>query len=56
MAMQYNNQMRSRIIQGIFIIIFTVIIVQLLNLQLFSSKYRIQAESNAILRKVVYPD
>ncbi|ANI89907.1 penicillin-binding protein 2 [Arachidicoccus ginsenosidimutans] len=56
MAIQNNNQVRSRIILGIFAVIFAVILVQLLNLQLFSSKYRIQAENNAILRKVVYPD
>ncbi len=30
--------------------------MQLLHLQLFSSDYRLQAENNAIYRKVVYPD
>ncbi len=50
------NQSRSRVIQLIFIAVFLVISVQLLNLQLFSSDYKIQAENNAIFRKVVYPD
>ncbi|HEY0298375.1 MAG TPA: penicillin-binding protein 2, partial [Arachidicoccus sp.] len=56
MVAQNNNQIRSRIILGIFVIVFAVIVAQLLNLQLFSSKYRIQAENNAIFRKVQYPD
>ncbi|TAF95477.1 MAG: penicillin-binding protein 2, partial [Bacteroidetes bacterium] len=51
-----QHQQRSRIIQVLFLGVFLVIVGQLLNLQLFSSKYRIQAESNAIYRKVVYPD
>ena len=55
-ARNNNNQIRSRVILGIFVAIFTIIVVQLLNLQLFSSKYRIQAVNNAILRRVVYPD
>lgn len=56
MIIQNNNQVRSRIIMGIFIAVFTIITGQLLNLQLFSAKYRIQAENNAIYRKVQYPD
>ncbi|WP_153796291.1 penicillin-binding protein 2 [Foetidibacter luteolus] len=54
--MPVYNQSRSRVIQIIFIAIFLIIVAQLLNLQLFSSKYKLQAESNAIYRKVVYPD
>ena len=54
--MPVYNQSRSRIIQIIFILIFLVIIGQLLNLQIFSTKYKLQAENNAIYRKVVYPD
>ena len=56
MATQNNNQSRSRIILGIFIVVFAIIMTQLLNLQLFSPKYRLQAENNAIFRKVIYPD
>jgi penicillin-binding protein 2 len=54
--MPVYNQSRSRVIQLIFIAIFLVIIGQLLHLQLFSSDLKIQAENNAIFRKVVYPD
>jgi len=35
---------------------FLVIILQLANLQLFSSKYRIQADDQGTFRKVIYPD
>ena len=54
--MPVYNQSRSRIIQLIFIAIFLVILVQLVHLQLFSSDLKIQAENNAIFRKVIYPD
>jgi penicillin-binding protein 2 len=54
--MRVYNQSRSRIIQVIFIGLFLIIIAQLLHLQIFSSEYRMQAENNAIYRKVVYPD
>ncbi|MGI8950467.1 MAG: penicillin-binding protein 2 [Chitinophagaceae bacterium] len=54
--MLVNNQNRSRIIQIIFVAIFLIILVQLLHLQIFSSSYKLQAENNAIYRKVVYPD
>ncbi len=37
-------------------VVFLVIIGQLVNLQLFSVKYKLAAENNAILRKVIYPD
>ncbi|MDE1193500.1 MAG: penicillin-binding protein 2 [Arachidicoccus sp.] len=56
MLVQNNNHIRNRIILGIFTAVFAIIIIQLLNLQLFSPKYKIQAENNAILRKVQYPD
>jgi penicillin-binding protein 2 len=50
------NQSRGRIIQIIFAIVFLVIAGQLINLQVFSVKYKLAAENNAILRKVIYPD
>jgi penicillin-binding protein 2 len=50
------NQSRGRIVQIIFAVVFLVIIGQLVNLQLFSVKYKLAAENNAILRKVIYPD
>lgn len=54
--MSEYNQGRSRIIQIIFAAVFLIIVLQLMNLQIFSSEYTTQAESNAIYRKVVYPD
>lgn len=54
--MPVYNQSRSRIIKIIFIVIFLLIVAQLLNLQIFSTEYKLQAENNAIYRKVVYPD
>jgi len=54
--MPVYNQSRSRIIQIIFILIFLVIILQLLNLQIFTSEYKLEAQSNAVYRKVIYPD
>jgi penicillin-binding protein 2 len=54
--MPVNNQPRSRIILAIFLAIFLIIFGQLMHLQIFSSAYKIQAENNAIYRKVVYPD
>jgi penicillin-binding protein 2 len=40
----------------VFIGMFLVIFLQLINLQLFSSKYKIDAENQGIFRKVIYPD
>ena len=54
--MPVYNQSRSRVIQIIFVIVFIVIVGQLINLQVFSSKFRIDADRNAMYRKVIYPD
>ncbi|HEY2726571.1 MAG TPA: penicillin-binding transpeptidase domain-containing protein, partial [Parafilimonas sp.] len=54
--MPVYNTSRSRIIQVIFILVFLLIILQLLNLQIFSTEYKLQAENNAVYRKVIYPD
>ena len=40
----------------VFIGMFVVILLQLMNLQLFSPNYRIQAEDQGTFRKVIYPD
>ncbi len=50
------NQSRGGVIQIIFVVVFVVILGQLINLQLFSVKYKLAAENNAIFRKVIYPD
>ena len=54
--MSANNQNRSRVIQIIFASVFIIITAQLIHLQIFSSKYKLAAENNAIYRKIVYPD
>ena len=40
----------------VFAGMFVIIILQLMNLQLFSSKYKAQAEDQGTFRKVIYPD
>lgn len=54
--MSIFNQSRSVVIKIIFAAVFIIILAQLINLQVFSSKYRLAAENNAIYRKVIYPD
>jgi penicillin-binding protein 2 len=54
--MSVFNQNRSRVVQTIFAATFILIILQLINIQLISSKYKHEAESNAYLRKVIYPN
>jgi penicillin-binding protein 2 len=50
------NQSRSNIIRLIFLGIFLIMLVQLLNLQVFSGKYQQLAMDNAVFPKVRYPD
>ncbi|NDA61322.1 MAG: penicillin-binding protein 2 [Chitinophagia bacterium] len=50
------TQSRGRIIQLIFAAVVLVIILQLANLQIFSTKYKLAAENNALYRKIIYPD
>ncbi len=40
----------------VFTGMFVIIILQLMNLQLFSSKYKLAADDQGIFRKVIYPD
>ncbi|MFP5039855.1 penicillin-binding protein 2 [Parasediminibacterium sp. JCM 36343] len=54
--MSVFNQSRSGIIQIAFGLMFMIILGQLINLQVFSSKYKLAAENNAIYRKIIYPD
>lgn len=49
------NQSRSYIIRIIFGAAFFLMLGQLLNLQVFSSKYQQLAQDNAVFRKIVYP-
>lgn len=50
------NQSRRNVIQLVFAGIFVIIILQLANLQIFSSKYKIMADDQGKFRKVIYPD
>ena len=54
--MSVFNQNRSGVIQIIFAAVFIIVIIQLIHIQIFSSKYQLAAENNAIYRKIVYPD
>lgn len=54
--MSVFNQSRGRIIQIIIGLVFIVITAQLINLQIFSTQYKLAAENNAIYRKIIYPD
>ena len=40
----------------VFIGLFVIILLQLANLQLFSTKYRILADDQGTFKKVIYPD
>lgn len=50
------NQSRSRVIRLIFLLCFLVILAQLMNLQVFSSKYSKLAMDNAVYQKIVWPE
>ncbi|MDE3213834.1 MAG: penicillin-binding protein 2, partial [Bacteroidota bacterium] len=50
------NQSRQNIIKALFILMALVIIVRLMDLQLFSNKYSILADEQGKFRKVIYPD
>jgi penicillin-binding protein 2 len=50
------NQNRKNIIMLAFAGVFFIIVIQLANLQLFSSKYKIMADDQGKFRKVIYPD
>jgi len=50
------NQSRSNIIRLIFGVMFLIIVAQLFNLQIFSSKYKALAQQNALFPKRIYPN
>lgn len=54
--MSVFNQSRKNVIMLFFAGIFLIVVLQLMNLQIFSSKYKIQAEDQGTFRKVIYPD
>jgi len=54
--MALYNSNRGGIIQMIIGIVITIIIGQLVSLQIFSNKYKLAADNNAIFRRIIYPD
>ena len=50
------NQSRKNIIIAMFILMSLVIIIRLLNLQVFDTKYSVMADEQGKFRKVIYPD
>lgn len=54
--MSVFNQSRTYIIRIIFLSVLAIIALQLINLQLFSSKYDKLAQDNAVFPKIVYPE
>jgi penicillin-binding protein 2 len=54
--MALYNSNRSGIVQIIIGLVFGIIILQLMSLQIFSNKYKLAADNNAIYRKIIYPD
>lgn len=50
------NQSRKNIIIGLFVLMSLIIIIRLLNLQVFNTKYSIMADEQGKFRKVIYPD
>lgn len=54
--MSVFNQSRKNVIEFGFAGVFLIIILQLANLQIFSSKYKTMADDQGTFRKVIYPD
>ena len=54
--MALYNSNRGGIIQMTIGIVITIIIGQLISLQIFSNKYKLAADNNAIFRRIIYPD
>lgn len=55
MRKDYNLEKRRYVISGFIVVIALIYICRLVNLQVFESKYKENADSNAFLRKAVYP-
>ena len=54
--MSVFNQSRKNVIMLVVTGMFVIIFLQLINLQIFSSKYKVDADNQGIFRKVIYPD
>ena len=55
MRKDYNLEKRKYIIAGFIIVIVIIYAIRLFNLQMLDSKYKQYADSNAFLRKTIYP-
>lgn len=50
-----SHQSRKTVIAGMMIFLFILFVLQLLNLQIFNTSYKENADSNAFLKKTQYP-
>lgn len=55
MRKDYNLAKRRYVIGGFIVVIAVIYLLRLFNLQVADSKYKEYADSNAFLRKAVYP-
>ena len=55
MRKDYNLEKRRYVIGGFIVLITLIYICRLVSLQVLDSKYKEYADSNAFLRKAVYP-
>lgn len=55
MRKDYNLEKRKYVIGGFIFIIVAIYLVRLINLQVVDTKYKDSADSNAFLRKAIYP-
>ena len=55
MKKNYNLTNRRYVISGLIIVLAVIYIIRLFELQVFETKYKENADSNAFLRKTIYP-
>ncbi|MCH5319134.1 MAG: penicillin-binding protein 2 [Paramuribaculum sp.] len=55
MRKDYNLEKRKYVICGFLIVVLIIFAVRLFNLQIIDTKYREDADSNALLKKSIYP-
>ena len=55
MRKDYNLEKRKYIIGGFITIVVLIYLLRLFNLQVLDSRYKDDADSNAFLRKTIYP-
>ncbi|MCI6856390.1 MAG: penicillin-binding protein 2 [Bacteroidales bacterium] len=55
MKKDYSLEKRKYVIAGLLILLVVIYLIRLFELQVFDSKYKENADSNAFLRKTIYP-